>query len=124
MHAIRRAMAAAAASYLGRNDATSWCCENESNRDTRYLDVMGPWQYRLRALGRGKTLGAGWNVREEWTMSVAMRSDRRPHKQWVGRLVGVAMAACAASPALADSGKIPDLSSSTSEAWTPLARDG
>jgi hypothetical protein len=26
---------------------------------------MGPWQYRLRALGRGKTLGAGWKVREE-----------------------------------------------------------
>src|SRR5215468_2537770 len=43
---------------------------------------------------------------------------------WAGLLTGAVVAACSTGFAVADSGKIPDLSSSTSQAWTPLARDG
>jgi len=67
------------------------------------------------------------------TSLFAMRSAGRPltrnttlkrSSEWICLLAGTAMAACAAGPATADSAKIPDLSSSSSQAWTPLARDG
>jgi len=57
----------------------------------------------------------------------AMRSAGRPFKRntkWLGLLAGAAMAVYAADTAIADSGKIPNLSSSTTEAWTPLTARG
>ena len=45
--------------------------------------------------------------------------------QWAGILAGAAIAACASGPAVAQApGKIPDLGSSSSFAWTPLTING
>ena len=58
----------------------------------------------------------------------ALKSGCRPlpHRaQWAAILAGAAMAACASGPAIAQApGTIPDFSSSSSFAWTPLTING
>ena len=58
----------------------------------------------------------------------ALKSGCRPlprRAQWAGILGGAAMAACASGPAVAQTpGTIPDFSSSSSFAWTPLTING
>src|SRR5439155_10981624 len=58
----------------------------------------------------------------------ALKSGCRPSARrgrLAGILAGAAIAACASGPAAADTpGKIPDFSSSSSFAWTPLTING